>query len=141
MSVFYRLDALNDNMNDGTARKTGLYPRVIPHRTVFLDELITQAVRNTTLNPYEARAAFDHIIDRLLHELENGNNVNIDNFGLFSLTATTKKEEAVQDEKDVRSASIGVKSVTFRMSKSLPKRLGPVDFMRLPWDSPKRKKK
>lgn len=141
MPVYYRLDALNDNLNEGTAKKTGLYPRIIPHRTVHLDELINMSVKNTTLNPYEARAAFDQILNRLLYELESGNCVSIDNFGMFSLSAMITKEEAVQDKKEVRAASIRASRVSFRMSRALLKRLGVLDFVRLPWDSYKQKKK
>lgn len=140
MSVYYRLDELNDNMNSGTDKVTGLYPRIINRRTVFLDELLRLATRNTTINQHEAKAVFGQILEQIFNELKDGNNVCIDDFGMFYLTAKTTRTEHVQTEEEIRSASIEVNRLVFRMSKSFLRRLGSVDFVRLPWNSPKRKK-
>lgn len=139
MAVYYRMDEVNDNLNEDGKKKTGLYPRVVNQRTVFLDELLEMATKHTTINPFEAKAAFAQVIDRMILELKAGNSICIDDFGLFYLTAKSKKEELVQDEQEIRGGSIEVNKLAFRMSKNFIRKLGGVDFVRLPWNSPKRK--
>jgi len=129
MAVFYSMKEMSDNIHSGEEKKTGLYPRVISLRTVFLDELIESASFRTTLSKQEMRMAFDLIIDRMMEELKNGNNVCLDDIGMFSLTAVSR---VVQDEKEIRSYSINVKRLVFRMSKAFLKKLGTVTFERVP---------
>ena len=137
MSVYYRMDDLQDNMNSGSSKKKGLYPRVISSRTVFLDELLEKATGGTTLSAFEAKIAFELALKQLVSELQDGNNVCIDNFGMFSLTAKSRR---VQSENEIRGASVEVNRVAFRTSRAFTKKLGTVEFVRLPKDSPKRKK-
>jgi len=47
----------------------------------------------------------------------------------------------VQDESEIRSASIEVNRLAFRMSRAFLRKLGMVEFIRLPKDSPKRRSK
>jgi len=132
MSIYYRMDDLQDNMNSGNEKKKGLYPRVISKRTVFLDELLEKATDETTLSPYEAKIAFGLALKQLIYELKQGNNVCIDDFGMFSITAKSRR---VQDESEIRSASIEFNKLAFRMSRAFPRKLGGVNFVRLPKDS------
>ena len=138
MAVHYRMDDLQDNMNSGDKKKKGLYPRIISNRTVFLDELLEKATYGTTLSPIEAKIAFGLAQKQLIHELKQGNNVCLDDFGMFSLTAKSRR---VQDESEIRSASIEVNRLAFRMSRAFLRKLGMVEFIRLPKDSPKRRSK
>jgi predicted histone-like DNA-binding protein len=123
------MDSLTDNMNPEAKKKKGLYPRVISQRTVFLDELLQRATDDTSLSAAEARLAFDMIFEQLIRELKGGNRVCLDNIGLFSLTAESRR---VQHKEEIRSASIEVKRLAFRMSKAFLKKLGHVEFVRLP---------
>jgi predicted histone-like DNA-binding protein len=123
------MDSLTDNMNPEAKKKKGLYPRVISQRTVFLDELLQRATDDTSLSAAEARMAFDTILKQLIKELKQGNSVCLDNVGLFSLTAASRR---VQHKEEIRSASIAVKRLAFRMSRAFLKKLGYVEFVRLP---------
>ncbi|MDR2084124.1 MAG: HU family DNA-binding protein [Bacteroidales bacterium] len=129
MSIYYRMDDLQDNMNPEGKKKTGLYPRIMNNRTVFLDELAEQAAQHTTISKFEARLVADMLIEQTIKELRNGNSVCFNDFGTFSLTAKSRRE---QDESKIRSASIEVSRLTFRMSRAFLRRLGVVDFVRLP---------
>ena len=132
MPVYYRLDELNDNLNSDETKKSGLYPRVVNKGTVFLDDLINRATKGTTINAFEAKAAMQLVIRQIAEELKNGMNVCIDDFGMFYLTARSRKGKFVQDGKEIRSASIGVGKLAFRMSKAFVRKLGTVEFVRLP---------
>jgi len=129
MAVYYTMKGMNDNIHSEEEKKSGLYPRVVSLRTVFLEELIENATFRTTLSKQEMRMAFELIIDQMMEELKNGNNVCLDNIGMFSLTAVSR---VVQDEKEIRSDSIFVKRLVFRMSNAFLKKLGIVNFERVP---------
>ena len=138
MQVYYSMKEMNDNIHSAGEKKTGLYPRIITRRTVFLEELIESSSYRTTLSKPEMRMAFDLIIDQMMRELKIGNNVCLDNIGMFSLSATSR---VVQDENEIRSYSIKVKRLVFRMSKGFLKKLGIVNFERVPPSFYKNKKK
>ncbi len=138
MAVYYSMKGMNDNIHSGEEKKTGLYPRIVTLRTVFLKELIESASQRTTLTKQEMQMAYELILEQMLKELKNGNNVCFDNIGMFSLSATSR---VVQDEKEIRSYSIEPKRLVFRMSKSFLKVLGTVMFERVPPKFYKNKKK
>jgi predicted histone-like DNA-binding protein len=129
---------MNDNIHPEDEKKNGLYPRIITMRTVFLDELIKSASHRTTLSPQEMRMAYELILQQMIDELKIGNNVCFDDFGMFSLSATARR---VQDEKEIRSYSIEVKRLVFRMSIAFLKKLGVVHFERVPPKFYKNKKR
>jgi predicted histone-like DNA-binding protein len=123
------MKGMNDNIHSEGTKKKGLYPRVVSARTVFLDELMERACDGTSLSKAEMRMAFDLLINQMIKELKDGSNVCLDDIGMFSLSATSR---VVQDEKEIRSASISVKRLVFRMSKAFLKKLGSVRFERVP---------
>jgi len=138
MAIYYSMKERNDNIHSEGEKKTGLYSRIVTMRTVFLDELIESASDRTTLSKEEMRMALGLVLDRMIWELKNGNNVCFDDFGMFSLSATSR---LVQDEKEIRSYSINVNRLVFRMSKAFLKKLGVTHFERVPPGFYKNKKK
>lgn|GEM_PF-4067494 len=48
MSIYYRLDEKNDNLNPEGNKKQGLYPRIISRETVGLAKLCKNAAEGTT---------------------------------------------------------------------------------------------
>ena len=138
MNVYYTMEEMKDNIHSSGEKKTGLYPRIITTRTVFLEELIKSSTHRTTLSEPEMRMAFDLIIEQMMQELKIGNNVCLDDIGMFSLSATSR---VVQDENEIRCDSIKVKGLVFRMSKAFLRKLGSVNFERVPPTFYKNKKK
>ncbi|MDR0872134.1 MAG: HU family DNA-binding protein [Prevotellaceae bacterium] len=129
MSIYYRLDKHNDNIHPEGSRKRGLYPRIISHKTVGLAELCKRTAEGTTFNAFELEIAAKMLVDGILKELGNGNNVCIDDFGTFSVSAEAIRE--AQEQHDIRAESIRVKKIVFKTSQSLLKHL-PFRFQRLP---------
>ena len=138
MSIYYEMNVITDNLNAEENKKTGLYPRVISKRTVFLEELIKKTVMRTTMSEEEARMVVDMFWNQVMAELREGNNVCVDDIGMFSLTA---KSRTIQDAKEIRADSIEVNRLAFRMSQAFPRKLGAVTFMRKPKDFIKAKKR
>jgi predicted histone-like DNA-binding protein len=138
MAIYYSMKGMNDNIHSEEDKKNGLYPRVVSKRTVFLDELIENATYRTSLSKEETRMGLSLVLTQMINELKEGNSVCFDDFGLFSLSAGSR---VVQNEKEIRSYSIGVKRLVFRMSSAFLKKLGVVDFERTPPSFYKYKKK
>ncbi|MDR1762324.1 MAG: HU family DNA-binding protein [Bacteroidales bacterium] len=129
MSIYYRLDEQTDNMSPEGNKKRGLFPRIIRKRTVGLEELCKLTAEGTTFNPYELEIAAKMLVDSILKELGNGNNVCIENFGTFSVSAEAVRE--AQSPHDIRAESIRAKKIVFKTSKALLKHLH-FTFQRLP---------
>ncbi|MDR1408103.1 MAG: hypothetical protein LBJ23_08680 [Tannerella sp.] len=130
MSIYYRLDEQTDNMHPEESRKRGRYPRIISKKTVSLRELSRAAVEGTTFNAVEAECIGRLLIDEIVNQLSEGNNVCLDDFGTFSLSA-----EAIRpalDIHDIRSESIRVKRIVFKTSQRRVKEIRNFRFTRKP---------
>jgi predicted histone-like DNA-binding protein len=124
MSINYRLYKVSDNLNGADSKCENLYPRIITTRTVGLEELCQKAAYGSTYNAHELQGAVKLLIDQMKKELGDSNNVCIEGFGTFSITA-----EAVRDTEDphgIRAESIRLKRIVFRTSKSILKGWMPV---------------
>ena len=135
MSIYYRLDEQTDNLHPEGSRKRGLFPRIIRKRTVELSELCKRTSKGTSFNAIELEMAAKMLVEGILEELGKGNNVTIDNFGTFSVSAEAIRK--AQEPQEIRAASIRLKKIVFKTSKSLLKGL-PFKFQRLPDTSGKK---
>ena len=129
MSIYYRMDEQTDNLNPEGSRKRGLFPRIIRQRTVGLKELCKRAASGTTFNAIELEAAANMLVAGILKELGNGNNVTIDNFGTFSVSAEATRKAL--NPQDIRAESIRLKKIVFKTSQSLLKQTS-FKFQRMP---------
>jgi predicted histone-like DNA-binding protein len=123
------LDEKTDRLNPEGSRKYGLYPRIIRRKTVGLEELCKRTAEGTTFNAFELEVAAKMLVDGILDELGDGNNVCIENFGTFSVSAEATRE--AHEQHDIRAESIRLKRIVFKMSKALLKQLS-FTFQRLP---------
>lgn len=129
MSIYYRLDEQTDNLHPEENRKRGLFPRIIRRRTVGLNELCKRTAEGTTFKAFELEVAAKMLVEGILEELGNGNNVTIDDFGTFSVSAEVIRK--VQKPQDIRAESIRLKKIVFKTSKPLLKQLA-FKFQRFP---------
>jgi predicted histone-like DNA-binding protein len=123
------LDRQTDNLHPEESKKRGLFPRIIRKRTVGLKELCNKTSQGTTFNAFELEIAALMLVKGILDELDDGNNVCIDDFGTFSVSAETIRE--AQEQHDIRAESIRLKRIVFKTSKVLLKR-NSFKFQRLP---------
>jgi predicted histone-like DNA-binding protein len=130
MSIYYRMMEQTDNLHQGKNKKRGFYPRIISKRTVRLRELCQLAAEGTTINSVELEASAGILVKRILKELADGNNVCIDGFGTFSVSAEAVRP--VSTEREIRAESIRVKKIVFKNSQALMKRLTGFVFRKMP---------
>lgn len=129
MSIYYKLYEQNDNLNSAESRKQGLYPRIISRKTVGLAELCKRKAEGTTFNAFELEIAAKMLVEGILDELADGNNVSIDGFGTFSVSAEAIRE--AKQQHDIRAESIKLKRIVFKAAQALLKHSG-FKFQRLP---------
>jgi predicted histone-like DNA-binding protein len=130
MSIYYRMVEQTDNLHPEANKRRGFYPRIVSKRRVGLHELCGKAAEGTTINAFELEASAGLLFRRILHELADGNNVCIENFGTFSVSAEAVR--AVHTEKEIRAESIRVKKIVFKTSQALMKRLTGFTFRKMP---------
>jgi predicted histone-like DNA-binding protein len=123
------MDAQSDNLHPEEKKKRGLYPRIIRKRTVRLNELCNNTSKGTTFSAYELEIAARMLVDGILKQLGAGNNVCIDEFGTFSVSAEAIRP--AQEARDIRAESIRLKKIVFKTSKSLLRRAS-FEFQRMP---------
>ncbi|MDR2680046.1 MAG: HU family DNA-binding protein [Tannerella sp.] len=130
MSIYYRLDEQTDNMHPEQNRKRGLYPRIIRKKTVTLRELSQTAAEGTSFHAIEVESVGRLLIEGIVEQLRDGNNVCLDDFGTFSLSAETVRPAL--NVHDIRAESIRVKRIVFKTSQRLMQRLSGFRFVRKP---------
>jgi predicted histone-like DNA-binding protein len=128
MSIYYKMVKQTDNIHPDGSKKRGFYPRIISKKTVELQELCKQAAKGTTFNAFELEASAGLIIRQILDELADGNNVCLDSFGTFSISA--EAVHTVQTENEIRAESIRVKRIVFKPSQALMKKLAGFIFQK-----------
>jgi predicted histone-like DNA-binding protein len=125
------MDKQLDNLNPAESKRKGLYPRIISKRTTSLSQLCRKVSEGTSFNYFEAEGIARLLIDGIIKELGEGNNVCLDDFGTFSLSAEAVR--TVQDEHEIRAESIRVKKIVFKTSRKLQtERFGEFKFQRKP---------
>lgn len=127
MSIKYKMIQRGDYLNPEGQKKTGFYPQVVRSETVNIEQLASSAARGKRLNTIEMKGTIQILLACIEDELLKGNNVCLDGFGTFALTAECRD---VQDPTEIRAESISVKRVTFTPSKPLKKRLKVAKFVR-----------
>lgn len=126
MSIKYRMVRWEDQINPEGKKKTGYYPQVVRGLTVDIRQLAERAADGTTLNRIEVEASIRMVIDHIEKELLDSNNVCLDGFGTFSLSAESKKQADSPDS--IRAESIQVKRVVFKPSKIFMKQIKSAKF-------------
>lgn len=128
MSINYKMIHRGDYMNPDEKKKSGYYPQIIRSKTVNLEEMATTIAKGKRLQAFEIKGTLELLMACIEDELLNGNNVCLDGFGTFALSATCSKH--VENPNDVRAESIAIKRVTFKPSKPLIKRMKEAKFKR-----------
>lgn len=95
-----------------------LYPRLVPHGTKTLKDIMHHARMHTGLNASTVQGVVTFLEDVLAEYLAEGYNVKLGNIGTFS---TTLKSRKVTAKEEIRAKSIHFDNVSFRAAKELKK--------------------
>ncbi len=128
MSIFYKMIERRSNINPTGEQKSGFYPQIVRARTITIEELALSVSRGKKMQAIETKSTIEMLLSCIETELLNGNNVCLDGFGTFMLSARSKRPVTNPDE--IRAESIEVKRVSFTPSLPLRNRMKIARFVR-----------
>lgn len=127
MAILYKMMAINDNLNAETNKKTGYYPVVVRNKTLSISDLAHVASELCSLKSFEIEMAAKVLLEAIEDQLRQSNNVCLDGFGTFSVTAESRR---VNSPDELRAESIHVKKVNFKCSPLLLKKMKNATFQK-----------
>lgn len=113
----------------GDKKKQALHPRVVPFGTLHTDDLIGEVESRSGVSGADIKGALRVLADVVADRLEQGYNVEVENFGFLSVSLASRP---VMDKKEIRSESIHFKNVNFRCGKYLKSKLKTMHLERIP---------
>lgn len=121
MSIPYKFKEINDNLSNSTDKKGGVHPIVKSRRQLDSKSLAEYLAGNDLLRQSEIESAIAKVFNGIERALKNGYTVSITDYGSFQLSAQFREDFNPEDPH--RSESIEVKSVNFRASGNMKKRI------------------
>ena len=114
MTARYRMERNPDSGKNGN--KMPLHPRLIPYETVSIKKLMKYAKSRSTYSEADIAGALQLITDLVTERLREGDNVEIEGLGFFSVSLQSR---AVMSKTELRSESVRFKNVNFRCCQQL----------------------
>ncbi|BEG98998.1 HU family DNA-binding protein [Bacteroides sedimenti] len=126
MSIPYKFKGINDNLSSDNQKKSGVHP-VVKSRGQLDVRSLARLIAGSNVT---RRSQLEQSINETFHAIEqalaDGYTVSIPDYGSFNLSAQFRKD--TDPEASHRAESIEVKSVNFRASTSMKKRLNAEGF-------------
>lgn len=126
MTARYRMERNPDSGKNGN--KMPLHPRLIPYETVSIKKLMKYAKSRFTYSEADIAGALQLITDLVTERLREGDNVEIEGLGFFSVSLQSR---AVMSKTELRSESVRFKNVNFRCCQQLKKALKTMPLTRM----------
>lgn len=115
MSVTFKKVLRKDPFHKDVAGK--YYPQLIVWgKSATLESISVKMKETSSLTQGDIQSVITNFVDALRSELYNGRSVNIDKFGVFSLSATTSGSEK---KEDCLPSKIKTVRINFRASNSI----------------------
>ena len=104
-----------------------LHARIVEGQVLRFDKLCEKIADRSTFNEGEVKGLMTCFKEELILALKEGNPVEIDGIGLFSVTA---KCPPIRNPQEIRAESIHFSKVVFRACKELKKEMSSMTFER-----------
>ena len=135
MSFFYKLQSVNDNINQEDPKK-GLIAMAVSAGTIDLDKLARSIAERSTFSRPEIKGILEAMVDETEYFLSLGQNVKLGDLGTFSVSASSR---IVKNPSEIRGTSVKLKRIVHRPSRAMTKRLDSVEWIRVDWNKSGRK--
>lgn len=109
-----------------------LHAQIIPGRTIRIARVCREISECTSFSPGDVKGLLQAFADVLVTYLEDGDEVDLDGLGHFSISLKCPK---ITSPREVRAEDINFKSVNFRCSKEITDRLRCLRVERKPGSS------
>lgn len=108
--------------------ETSSHARIQPKGTKRIDDICEYIKNVSSLSPADIKGALEALFDYIVMELTDGYNVELENFGHFSIALRSRQKTAGEGE---RKMSIAVEGVNFRCSPRLKKEVKKAKLTRI----------
>lgn len=115
---------------DGQEGKQVLHARIVPSRVIRLDRITEELSSFSSFSSADIKGLLQGLADQLVTHLEDGDEVDLEGIGHFSLSL--KCDKRVTSPKQIRSEDVHFKSVNFRCSKTITNQLRGMRIERKP---------
>ncbi|WP_321436659.1 HU family DNA-binding protein [uncultured Bacteroides sp.] len=126
MAIPYKFKGINDNLSSDTTKKGGVHPIVKSREQLDTRALARYIAGNNPLQRSQIELAINQTFNAIEKALSDGYTVSITDYGSFQLSAQFRED--FDPEMPHRAESIEVKSVNFRASTKMKKRIGVAGF-------------
>ncbi|MDH6342951.1 putative histone-like DNA-binding protein [Parabacteroides sp. PFB2-12] len=123
----------NPNLGE-EGKEMPYHARYVAYGTVGLDEMIEKMSDRTSFSSADIKGMAQLFQDMIVEELRFGNNVEIDGIGIFTASLQCPP---VMNKKEIRAESISFRTVKFRPSIKLCKRLKSLPLYKAPEEKEK----
>lgn len=127
MSFYYKLHAVNDNINKENPVK-GFVAISVKAGTVNLNDIAEDIASRMTFSAPEVKAILECLVERTEGYLSLGHNVTLADLGTFSIAAQSR---IVNDPDEIRGTSVKMKRIVHRPSRAMTERLRTVSFLKM----------
>lgn len=128
MSIQYKMIIKEDKINPEGLKKTEYHPLVVRANTIALKEICKNASQGKSISAIEIETSVLMLLEQIKTELRNSNQVCLDGFGTFSITAESRP---VEHPDGIQAESIFVNQVVFMPSKKLMSGLKKAEFVKV----------
>ncbi len=126
MGIPYKFKGINDNLSKDTQKKGGVHPIVKSREQLDTMALTEYIAGSNTQQRSDIEQAIAKTFNAIEKALSDGYTVSITNYGSFQLSAQFRED--FNPEEPHRAESIEVKSVNFRASSKMKKRISASGF-------------
>ncbi|MCD8268700.1 MAG: HU family DNA-binding protein [Parabacteroides sp.] len=114
--------------NRETGETDSLYAKVVSGGKITTDQLAEEIADRSTFTSGDVKGVIKALSEQLYFHLSEGETVDIDNIGNFSVTLKTPK--GITDPKQIRAESIHFNNVVYRASPELKHKLKVIPLVR-----------
>ena len=126
MGIPYKFKEINDNLSNGTQKKSGVHPIIKSREKLNTKALAEYIAGNDPVKRTEMELAITKTFSAIEKALKNGYTVALNDYGAFQLSAQFRED--FDPEEPHRAESIEVKSVNFGASTKMKKRISAAGF-------------
>jgi len=126
MPVKYRLTKINDNITGNTEPRFSV--TLISNGNINLEQIARKISQMSSFTSGDIIGTVEGLLHVMAEEMKAGNTVSITGLGTFYPTGELTRE--VNDPGKVRSESVRLKSIAFRPSPGLRKRMSNIEFVK-----------
>lgn len=124
MSILYKTTRFADTFTGD--KETNIRVQLLSWNTLDTKDFVEHLATRNKISKGDAFKSLSMVLEGIEDILKDGNILNLDDFGSFSLNGDFRKDK--EPSENHRAESIEVKNVVFKAEKNMKKRLSNAEF-------------